>query len=1568
MKRLVFMLFALKIIMNKQILISILCLSFAISTAFAQTYSGGSGTEQNPYRISSKADMETLASAVNGGNNYSGKYFLLTQSLSGITTIIGTSSSRYFSGIFDGGGHILRINISTAAEYVGVFGYASDATIKNLGVSGFVDYWRYSDFYVDSFRLYVGGICGYASGCTISNCYNTGKISGSYTNFDPSTCYSGGICGYASDGAISNCYNKGIISISISYSLPSLSSPSNSYPFTADSSPTCYSGGICGYASGETISSCYNTEDISSSLSSSLPYGQNIFVIYSGGICGEASGSDISNCNNKGSISGFSSSLTSDYTAGRSATFCGGICGYGGTISNCYNTGIISASAPSSASTSASDSYSSYRYACDCYSGGICGFGHTISNCYNMGKISASAPTFSTAGGICGSGGDTISNCYNMGSISTSSSRSSSGSYASGASWSGGICGNGASDISNCYNMGNISASASPYPSSYCTSFSGGICGGHSGVSGTISNCYNTGNILASASSSASASTYSSISYSGGICGRGHSHLKIRNCIAINATVGGLTAGRILGDYGNIENCYALASMQVNGYTMSSQDANSKEGKDLSGVILSNKATCSHTETNVFLFTVNPVKWQRSSDNGNTWMDIPCTNIIYTETDPVAGHYIYRAQNEDSSYSSCIEITYCDAVPGTVNPTPLTGATKTVDESITFSLELEDDNYNYQWYKNNEAVSGATSNTYTIDPIKIAHGGIYKCRVWNGCNAVESKTSTLTVNKSPQVITFPEISAQTYGDAAITLPEKTDKGLTIAYQITNSNVATVSGNVLTLRNPGTCTVIASQAGNADYELAATVERQLVINKQEQTITFDAIPDKYCGDPPFYLPAVTDKGLKISYQAVDPNVATVSGNTVTICNAGTTDIIATQAGDPYRYEAAQVTQTLTVGKASQSIVWDNIEQKTYGEDDFYLPATSNKGLPILYNVLDETVATVSGNKVHIEGAGTTNITATQPGSDNYYAAASVTLPLTVNRAFQEITFNALPEKTYGDPAFSLQAVSNSSQPITYESAGTSVATVSGSTVTIHNAGAVYITASIAGNSNYYAATPVQRLLTVNKAAQTLELAVISDRTYGDAPFALSVQSSTDLSVVYRSSDPGKLFISDNMATVLSTGEFTVTAEQAGNGNYLPAFDSKTFRVSKANLIVAADNKTRVYGDENPPLTCTFDGFVNGDSHVDLQTLPTIVCEAEKTSPAGEYPVTVSDVADGNYTIIPQTGTLTVNKALVNVVVENKEREYGEANPQLTYQFDSFKNDDTMDDIDILPTVNTPAISTSPAGIYAVNAADAADNNYEFSYFPGELSITKALLSVEVDNQARIYGDANPVFTISYSGFKNSETNAVLTTTPVIQNHFDATTNAGTYDIRADGGVANNYYFGYIPGQLTINKAPLTITAENKTRARDEINPVFTLAYTSFKNSETESVLDLLPVITCSANADSPVGFYDIELQGGFDNNYELTLFNGRLEVTSPTRNLNPGSPDLTVYPIPAKNKLYIRSDVPVERIELYNQTGVCVLIERDVHESLNISFLPGGFYLARIYVNGIPQTRKVIIKD
>lgn len=311
----------------------------------ADAFESGNGTEEDPFLISTASQLAFFASTVNGGETYEGKYILLTSDLylngvdsqGGITaenvwTPIGNKTSNAFCGIFDGADHkITGLYTSGASNSNGLFGViAEGGQVKNLCVSvsliegkmyvGAICAVNNGNLYncasinsTVSGTSYVGGVCGINSG-EMSYCSFSGDVSastvtggicgdnrgvitaaetsGAVTSRDTA----GGICGISS-GELKECTNKAVVS----------------------GNGDCF-GGICGRADGGSKTErCINTGSISGDSSIS-------------GICGEATDNVISDCYNIGSITAVN-------------YYAGGICGKASScdISTCFSTGSINA-------------------------------------------------------------------------------------------------------------------------------------------------------------------------------------------------------------------------------------------------------------------------------------------------------------------------------------------------------------------------------------------------------------------------------------------------------------------------------------------------------------------------------------------------------------------------------------------------------------------------------------------------------------------------------------------------------------------------------------------------------------------------------------------------------------------------------------------------------------------------------------------------------------------------------------------------------------------------------------------------------------------------------------------------------------------------------------------------------------------------------------------------------------------------------------------------------------------------------------------------------------------------
>jgi hypothetical protein len=190
------------------------------------------------------------------------------------------------------------------------------------------------------------------------------------------------------------------------------------------------------------------------------------------------------------------------------------------------------------------------------------------------------------------------------------------------------------------------------------------------------------------------------------------------------------------------------------------------------------------------------------------------------------------------------------------------------------------------------------------------------------------------------------------------------------------------------------------ANDFGYSNSNTVS---VVTKQNQTITFGSLSAKTFGDAAFALTATTTSALAISYTSSNLQVATVSGNLVTIVGAGTTSITASQTGNISFLGATDASQTLTVAKANQTITFASIADRTLGDASFALTAsTSTSGLPVTLTANSK--ITLTGTQVAILSAGKASVTATQTGNANYNPATSVVREFCIKPAKPTVTLS------------------------------------------------------------------------------------------------------------------------------------------------------------------------------------------------------------------------------------------------------------------------------------------------------------------------------------------------------------------------------------------------------------------------------------------------------------------------------------------------------------------------------------------------------------------------------------
>ncbi|MGH8714144.1 MAG: FG-GAP-like repeat-containing protein [Casimicrobiaceae bacterium] len=431
----------------------------------------------------------------------------------------------------------------------------------------------------------------------------------------------------------------------------------------------------------------------------------------------------------------------------------------------------------------------------------------------------------------------------------------------------------------------------------------------------------------------------------------------------------------------------------------------------------------------------------------------------------------------------------------------------------------------------------------------------------SGASAVFALTNA---GGASQTITFAALSGKIFGAAPFNVAATATSGLSVRFASLSLPVCTVSGSVVTMVATGTCTLRASQPGDAAYVAAPDVDQSFAVAPAGQTIAFGAIPSQPAGAAPMPLSAVATSGLPVSFASLTPGVCAVTGGQALFATAGTCTIRASQPGSANYAAAANVDQSFAVTAGGQTITFAPLANQTFGGGVFKVSAAATSGLAVSFLSLTPAVCAVSLDTVALVAAGTCTIRAAQAGNASYGAAPNVDRSFAVGRAGQTITFLALSDRPITTTPLQLQATASSGLAVGLLSLTPGVCVVSADLASIVTTGTCTIRASQSGNANYQAAAVVDRSFAITRVGQIVAFANPGVHAVSTIPFALSASSSSGLSIAFTTSTAALCSINGNMATALAVGTCTIRASQAGDANYPPASADQSFLIVSALL--------------------------------------------------------------------------------------------------------------------------------------------------------------------------------------------------------------------------------------------------------------------------------------------------------------------------------------------------------------------------------------------------------------------
>src|SRR5205807_2167405 len=162
--------------------------------------------------------------------------------------------------------------------------------------------------------------------------------------------------------------------------------------------------------------------------------------------------------------------------------------------------------------------------------------------------------------------------------------------------------------------------------------------------------------------------------------------------------------------------------------------------------------------------------------------------------------------------------------------------------------------------------------------------------------------------------------------------------------------------------------------------------------------------------------------------------------------------------------------------------------------------------------------------------------------------------------------------------------------------------------------------------------------------------------------------------------------------------------------------------------------------------------------------------------------------------------------------------------------------------------------------------------------------KASLTVSANDKSKVYGDTAPTLTYTASGtLFYGDTYAVISGV-TLSTATGAAATAGTHAIVATGGTAANYTITNVNGTLTVSKASLTVTADNKSKVYGQAAPTLTFTPSgTLYNGDAYAVIGGATLSTATGAA-ATAGTHAITITGATAANYAVTMVGGTLTVS------------------------------------------------------------------------------------
>uniref|UniRef100_UPI0040486508 MBG domain-containing protein n=1 Tax=Algoriphagus sp. TaxID=1872435 RepID=UPI0040486508 len=754
-----------------------------------------------------------------------------------------------------------------------------------------------------------------------------------------------------------------------------------------------------------------------------------------------------------------------------------------------------------------------------------------------------------------------------------------------------------------------------------------------------------------------------------------------------------------------------------------------------------------------------------------------------------------------------------------------------VSSNTIFSLSTSDELATATFTPSTVTVSaGSSSATFTYANTNVGDG-THTLTVTRSSGDTFTGSGMASLNitvtaKAVSTLTIDPIANQTYTGSAITPGVVVKDGSTTLTETTDYTIA-YSDNT----NVGTATITITGAGNYT---GTTTQTFAIAAKAASTLTIDPIANQTYTGSAFTPGVVVKDGSTTLTETTDYTIA-YTDNT----NVGTATITITGAGN----YTGTTTQTFVIAaKAASTLTIDPIANQTYTGSAITPGVVVKDGSTTLTETTDYTIAYTDNTNV-----GTATITIT--GAGNYTGTTTQTFAI-VAKAASTLTIDPIANQTYTGSAITPGVVVKDGSTTLTETTDYTIAYTDNT-----NAGTATITITGAGN---YTGTKTQTFAIAAKAASTLTIDPIANQTYTGSAITPGVVVKDGSTTLTETTDY-TIAYTDN--TNVGTATITIT----GAGNYTGTTTQTFAIVAKAASTLTIDpivNQTYTGSAITP-------GVVVKDGSTTLtETTDYTIAYTDNTN-AGTATVTITGA--GNYSgTKTQTFTIAAKAAssLTIDAIANQTYSGAALTPGVVVKDGSTTLTETTD-YTIAYTDNTNAGTATVTITGAGNYSGTKTQTF---------AIQPKVLTIRAVNATKIYGDANPSLSFTYSGLVDGDTE--IDQAPSISTTATTTSGVGTYRIILTGGSDSNYTLTRVEGVVEVTPASLSLKVNSATKIYGQADPVYTYSLQGLKGADTEGILSG----ALTREAGEELGTYRISagtISAG--TNYTLSVTDANLQI-------------------------------------------------------------------------------------